>query len=301
MTRSYWPMLLALSAIWGASYLFIKVAVEEIPPAAMIEIRLLIATVILHGFLFATRGFRSVLPELRAVWRTGLLLGVINTAIPFALIAWGELHIDSGVAAIANASVPIFNALLTVRLLPSERVRGSRLAGVMIGLVGVAVLAGVHPQGDSLAVVGTLAVVLASVSYALGAIYGQLRVSRISGPVLAASSTFWGAVALLPLAAIDLPRHGPSLAAIGSVLALAVLGTALAQLILFRMLRLHGSARASLVTYLMPPFALVYGALILHERLTVPMLAGLALILGGIAFGSGAVRLPRRATPAAAP
>jgi drug/metabolite transporter (DMT)-like permease len=229
------------------------------------------------------------------------LLGVINTAIPFGLIAWGELHIDSGVAAIANASVPIFNAVLAVRLLPSERVSGKRLAGILLGLVGVGVLAGVHPQGDSLAVVGTLAVVVASVSYALGGIYGQMRVSRISGPVLAASSTFWGAIALLPLVALDPPRRVPDLAAIGSVLALAILGTALAQLILFRMLRLHGSARVSLVTYLMPPFALVYGALILHERLTVSMLAGLALILGGIAIGSGAVRLPRRTAPAAAP
>jgi drug/metabolite transporter (DMT)-like permease len=301
MARAYWPLLLLLSAVWGASYLFIKLAVEEIDPTTSMAGRLLVATAILHLFLFATRGVRRSLRELRDAWRPGLVLGICNAALPFTLIAWGEQHVDSGVAAIANASVPIFNALIVFRLFPEERVTGVRLAGVLLGLLGVGVLSGVHPEGDSLAVVGTLAVVLASLFYAVSGVYGQLRVTRVAGPVLATASTFWGTIVLLPLAVWRAPHDVPGWKAIGSVLALAILGTAFAQLILFRMLRLYGAARLSLVTYLLPVTALLYGALLLDERITVSMLGGLALILGGVALGSGSVRLPRRAAMAQAP
>ncbi|MFN2629355.1 MAG: DMT family transporter [Gaiellaceae bacterium] len=301
MTRSYWMLLLLLSAVWGASYLFIKEAVQEIAPATTMAIRLLVATVILHGFLFAARGVRRSVKELAAAWQPGLVLGVVNGAVPFTLIGWGERHVDSGVAAIANASVPIFNVLFAWNLLPRERVTGARLGGVLLGLVGVAILTGFHPRGDSLAVEGTLAVVLASASYALAGIYGQGRVASIPGPVLAASSTFFGFIVLVPVAAFQLPASMPGWKATVSVLALAVLGTAVAQLILFRMLLLHGSARLSLVTYLLPATALVYGALLLHEHLSVSMLAGLALILGGVAFGSGSLRWFRRPPVAQSP
>jgi drug/metabolite transporter (DMT)-like permease len=293
VTRRYVPLLLVLSLIWGASYLFIKVAVEDIPPATTMLLRLFVASVLLHGFLLATRG-RAVVPELRAAWKPGLLLGIVNGALPFTLIAWGETHIDSGVAAIGNSAVPIFNAGLAVWLLPSERVSGARLGGLLVGLVGVGILAGVNPGGDSLALYGTLAVVGSSVSYAVAGLYAQRRVASISGPVLAASSTLFGALVLIPFAAIDLPTAAPGWKAIGSLAALTVLGTALAQLILYRMLRLHGSARTSLVTYLMPIMALGYGALLLGESITLPMLGGLALILAGVALGSGGVQLMRR-------
>jgi drug/metabolite transporter (DMT)-like permease len=164
----------------------------------------------------------------------------------------------------------------------------------LLGLLGVAVLAGLNPgDGDSLALVGTLAVIGSSVSYAVAGLYAQKRVARISGPVLAASSTLFGALVLLPLAAFTPPTHGPGWQSLSSLAALTILGTAFAQLVLYRMLRLHGSARTSLVTYLMPIMALGYGALLLNEPITGPMLAGLGLILGGVAVGSGAVALTR--------
>jgi drug/metabolite transporter (DMT)-like permease len=293
VTRRYLPLLLTLSLVWGASYLFIKEAVADIPPATTMLLRLLVASILLHGFLYATRG-RRVTAELRAAWKPGLILGVINGALPFTLIAWGEQHIDSGVAAIGNSSVPIFNAALAVWLLPSERVNGTRLGGLLVGLVGVGILTGLSPGGDSLALYGTLAVVGSSVSYAFSGLYAQRRVASISGPVLAASSTLFGALVLIPFAAIDLPTGAPGWKAVGSLAALSVLGTAFAQLVLYRMLRLHGSARTSLVTYVMPIFALAYGALLLGEPITTPMIAGLALILAGVALGSGAVGLVRR-------
>ena len=292
--QRYWPLIFLLAAIWGASYLFIKVAVEDIPPAPMMAARALVAGALLAGYLVATIGGRRAVSELRASWRAAIFLGAFNAAIPFWLVAWGEKHIDSSVAAIAQSTVPIFTFLLALRFLPHERIGPSRVAGVALGFLGVAVLAGLDPRGGWWAVAGTLAVVLSSMSYAGAGIFGQLRVQTVSGPVLATGSMLVGGLMLLPLALVQIPTETPSGEAIAGLLALTLLGTALGQLILFRMLRLYGSRRLSLVTYLMPGFALVYGAAILGEPITVAALGGLALILLGVALGSGARLLPAR-------
>ena len=147
MGRSYVVLLLSLSAIWGASYLFIKVGVRDLDPVAFVELRLLFAAPVLIGFLVVREGTRRAARELRAAAVPGFVLGTINAAAPFTLIAWGERHIDSGVAAIANATVPLFNFLLALRFAPSERVGGARFAGLVVGFAGVAILAGVHPRG----------------------------------------------------------------------------------------------------------------------------------------------------------
>jgi drug/metabolite transporter (DMT)-like permease len=225
------------------------------------------------------------------------VLGVINAAIPFTLIAWGEKHVDSGVAAVANASVPIFVAILAVWFVPSERSTGWRLLGVALGLVGVAVLAGVHPAGGWLGAAGTGAIVVASVSYAAANLYAGRRMA-IGPAVLAATSMISAAVVLLPFALLSLPSHTPGWKPLGSAVALGLLGTALAQILSYRMIRLYGSSRSVLVAYMLPAFALAYGAILLGEPITWQKLVGLASILGGVALGSGALRLPRR-TPLA--
>ena len=294
MTR-YWTMLLILAATWGASYLFIKVAVEDIAPGPMMATRLLVAAAILIGYLSWRLGLGKAANEMRKAWKHCLVLGVINAALPFWLIAWGEQHIDSSLAAVVQASVPIFNALLVIRFLPHERLTRERALGLTVGIVGVAVVTGIHPEGGWWAIAGALAVVVSSVSYAAGGVYGQRAVSGTAGPVLAAGSMLAGGLILLPLALVQFPGELPGWKAAGSLAALTVLGTALAQLILFRILALHGSARLSLVTYLMPGFALVYGAVLLDEKLTATTIGGLVLILAGVAIASGAVRLPRRA------
>ena len=296
----YWPMLLTLAGVWGASYLFIKVAVDEIEPAPMMAFRTLVAAAVLLTYVVWRLGRGRALAELRSAWRHCLVLGVFNAALPFWLIAWGEQYIDSGLAAVVQASVPIFNALLILRFLPHERLTRTRAFGLAIGIVGVAVVTGIHPEGGSLAIVGAFAIVLSSLSYASAGVYGQRAVSGTAGPVLAAGSMLVGGLVLLPFALFQLPGSVPSPEAIASVLALTLLGTAFAQLILFRMLALHGSARLSLVTYLMPGFALVYGALILDEAIGAATVTGLVLILGGVALASGAVRLPWRREAAAA-
>ena len=294
MARSYGVLLTLLAAIWGSSYLFIKVGVRDFTPTVLMTLRLLVSGLLLLGLLAARIGGREVVSSVRGAWREGLVMGTINGAVPFTLIAWGETHIDSGVAAIANASVPIFVALLAIKFNPSQRASGLRLVGILVGLAGVGVLAGVHPEGGTWAVLGTLAVVLASLCYAAGGLYGQGALGRATGPVLATASMLYGGLVLLPFALFQLPDHVPGWKPVAALLGMAVLGTALAQLILFRVLRLFGAARLSLVTYLIPAFALLYGSLILNEPLRPTMLIGLGLILGGVALGSGAWRPQRR-------
>ena len=297
----YAPMLLLLAAVWGASYLFIKVAVDEIAPAPMMAVRTLLAAAALVAYLLWRMGRKRTWTDLRGAWRQCAVLGVLNAALPFWLVAWGEQHIDSGLAAVVQASVPIFNAIVALRFLPHERLSGTRAVGLASGILGVAVVSGIHPDGGWWAVAGALAIVLSSLSYATAGVYGQLAVSGTAGPVLAAGSMLVGGLILTPFAAFQLPSEVPGWEATSSLLALTFLGTALAQLVLFRILALHGSARLSLVTYLMPGFALLYGAAILDEEVTITTLGGLALILAGVALASGGVRLRRRETVPARP
>jgi drug/metabolite transporter (DMT)-like permease len=294
VSRGYVASISLLAAIWGASYLFIKVAVRDVEPATLMFIRVALAAFLLVPFVLATRGVRRAAAELRAAAVPALVLGTINAAIPFTLIAWGETHIDSGVAAVANATVPLFVLLLAIKVRPSERATGARLAGIVLGLAGVILLAGAQPGGGWWAVAGTLAVVLASLSYACGALYGQARSGELAGPVLAAGTVVGAAIVLAPVAAVQAPDHMPGWKAIASILALGIGGTALAQLVLFRMFRLYGASRTTLVTYLMPPTALLYGAIFLSEPLTLASVGGLVIILAGVALGSGAVSLGRR-------
>src|ERR671931_545218 len=198
MSRLYVPMLVLLAAIWGASFMFIKVADRELEPATMMAARILLAAVILFGILAARCGTARAATRLRRAGWAPLLLGVVNAALPFTLIAWGEKHVDSGVAAIANASMPIFVALLALRFQRSERSSGLRLAGILLGLLGVAVLAGVHPRGGWWAVVGTLAVVGAAVSYAVGSLWAQRLMTREAPLVLTTATMIGGGAGPAP-------------------------------------------------------------------------------------------------------
>src|SRR6266487_2596178 len=145
--RGYVALLLLLAAIWGASFMFIKIAVDELAPTTTMALRLLFSAFPLLAIVFVKRGIRPASAEMRTIVVPAMVLGVFSTAVPFTLIAWGETRIDSGVAAIGNASMPIFVALLALRYQHSERSSGLRLVGILVGLLGVAVLAGVNPRG----------------------------------------------------------------------------------------------------------------------------------------------------------
>jgi len=264
----------------------------------MTEIRLFVAAALLTAYVAVRLGGGGALRELRAAWKPCLVLGTINAALPMTLVAWGETHIDSGVASIAQSTVPIFTLLVGWRFLPHEHVRPAQVVGVGVGVLGVVVLAGVDPSGGWWAVAGTLAVVLSSLSYASGNVIGKRNVHDTPGPVLATGAMLAAGGYLLVPALFQLPSERPTIGAVASLLGLAVLGTAIAQLVFYRTLRLYGSHRVSLVTYLMPAFALCYGAVLLDERITAAAIAGLALILVGVALGSGALQ-GRGAQPSA--
>lgn len=301
MTRGYAPTLLALALIWGSSFMFIEIAIDELSPAATMSGRLLVAAIVLGGILVARRGWAQALRCLRDFGWAGVVLGVIATALPFWLIAWGQTHIDSGIAAIGNAAMPIFVALLAVRFAQHERVTGFRAFGIALGIVGVGVLVGVNPEGGWWGVVGTLAVVLAAVSYAVGSLYSQHKLGDSSGLLVSAASTFWGALVILPFGIAQGPTELPGWEALAAVAVLGLFGTALGLLMYLSLLEKHGSSRASLVVYLLPPTALIYGAVFLDEPIRLTAIVGLTLILAGVAIGSGVVRPLRRREPIPAP
>jgi drug/metabolite transporter (DMT)-like permease len=297
MVRGYVPLLAIVAAVWGSSYLFIKVAVDEVEPTAMMFFRLVLASAVLVPVLAWHVGGRRAVAEMRGLGWKAWAVGFLNAAFPFTLIAWGEKYVDSGVAAIANASVPIFVVILAFWFNPSERVRGVRLVGILVGLAGVAVLTGLHPEGGWWAIAGTLAIVVASLSYAAANHFVQHNFSQTMPVLVTTASAVMGAVILLPFAAVQMPDQMPSWKAIGSIVVLGVLGTAFALLLFYRLLTSYGAARASLVTYLLPPVALFYGVLILNEEIALNAALGLVLILAGVALGSGAVLGRRRRGP----
>jgi drug/metabolite transporter (DMT)-like permease len=287
-------MLIGLALIWGASFLFIKVAVRELTPATLIVGRLGLAAITLGLLVPFVVGSGETVRQLRANWVWLVVVALVNTAIPFWLLSWGETRIDSGLASIIQASVPIFNALIAFVAFREVRVTGMRLVGVGVGFLGVALLVGAQPEGK---VLGALAVVGMAFCYGLGG----LLTGRYLGPaqpvVVSFASTAIATLVWLPVGIAQAPAEMPGWKTIGSVLALGIPGTALAYLLFFGLVGGAGAAYASLVTYLIPPIALAYGAIFLGERFGASAFGGLALILAGVALGTGAVRFKRARQP----
>ena len=284
MNRRHLAMLIGLALIWGASFMFIKVAVRELTPATLILGRLGLAALTLAIIVPVALGGRRTVAELRENWRWLAVVALVNTAIPFWLLSWGETRIDSGLASIIQAAVPIFNALIAFGFFREVRVTGIRLVGVAVGFVGVALLVSAQPQGK---VLGALAVVGMAFGYGIGGLLAGRHLRSVSPLVVALASTSFSTLLVLPLGAAQAPHHNPGWEVIGSVLALGIPGTALAYLLFFGMIAGAGAAYASLVTYLIPPIALAYGAVFLGERFGAAAFGGLALILGGVALGTG--------------
>ena len=290
MSRRNLVMLLALAAIWGASFMFIKIAVRELTPATLIVGRLGLAALTLGLLVPFWVGTRETLRQLRENAGWLIAVALVNTAIPFWLLSWGETRIDSGLASIIQASVPIFNALIAFAAFHEVRVTGVRLLGVGGGFVGVALLVGAQREGK---VLGALAVVGMAFCYGVGGLLTGRYLTRVRPIVVALASTSIATLVALPLGAAEAPGHMPGWKTIGSVVALGIPGTALAYLLFFALISGAGAAYTSLVTYLIPPIALAYGAIFLDERFGAAALGGLALILAGVALGSGTVRVRR--------
>jgi drug/metabolite transporter (DMT)-like permease len=284
-------MLATVALLWGASFMFIKVAVRELAPATLILGRIGIAALTLALVVPLLAGGRRTVEAIRANLGWLAFVGLINMALPFWLLSWGETKIDSGLASIIQGSVPIFNAVVAFGFFREVRVTGLRLVGVAVGFVGVALLVGTQPNGK---VLGALAVVGMALCYAVGQLFAARHLSEVPPPVVAFGTTAVAALVVLPFGIAQAPHHMPHWKTIGSVLALAIPLTAFAFLIFYVIIAGAGAAYASLVTYLVPPIALLYGAIFLDERFGAAAIGGLVLILAGVALGSGRLRLRRR-------
>ena len=280
MSRRDLGLLVALSAIWGSSFLFIKVGVEELEPAVVVCGRLLVGALVLLPVALARGG----LAGLRAMLVPIAVLGALNNALPYWLLSFAETRIDSGLAAVIQAAAPIFTVLLAIRVDPSQRVTGLRLAGVGLGFVGVVLLVGLQEGGELL---GAVAVVGTALCYAVSVLYAGRAIRSFSPLDVSIGQLTVGALLTLPAALVQWPAETPSAKVVGAVLVLGVLGTGVAYLLYFALIVRAGASRAILVTYLVPAFALVYGWLILGEAVTASALAGLALILRGTALATG--------------
>jgi drug/metabolite transporter (DMT)-like permease len=279
-------MLLALSAIWGSSFMWIKIAVRDLSPATLVLGRVGIAALTLIPVVVIALGPRRAFAELRRYWLPLFVVGALNSSVPFWLLSWSETRIDSGLAAIIQAAAPIFLALLALRFVPSERVRGWRLVGLLVGFAGVGLLVGVQHGGDVLA---ALAVVGTALCYAGGILYAGRRLSGVQPMVTALGTMAAATVLSAPAGIAQAPGSVPSAETIAAVLVLAVLCSAVAYILYFAIMAGAGASRAILITYLVPAVAVFYGAVFLNEPVTTSSIVGLVLILGGVALGTSAV------------
>jgi drug/metabolite transporter (DMT)-like permease len=290
-------MLLALAAIWGSSFMFIKVAVRDLEPTVLVAGRLVLGALTLAVIAAATTSLRPSLGEIRSLALPLAILGALNSVIPFWLISWGETKIDSGLAALLQASAPLFTGILAFFFARHERLVGLRLLGVVTGFVGVAILMGAVPSGD---IVAALAVVGTGLCYAAAALYGAKHMQGASSPlVVAFGTTLIAALISMPFGLAQLPAQAPGWKALGSVAILGVVALGIGYLLYFGIIAGAGASRAILVTYLVPPVALVYGAVFLDEHVSASDLVGLLLILAGVALGTGTAQGLRRRRAAA--
>jgi drug/metabolite transporter (DMT)-like permease len=278
MSRRSWILLGTLSALWGASYLFIKVALDDgVSPPVIVAVRTALAALVLLP-LAARSG---VLTGLRENAVAIGLLAVVQMGGPLLLIAVGEQEISSSLTGILVATAPIFTFLLAFALEGEERASGVSLAGVAIGIAGVALLLGVDAGGGTAALVGGLLVVLASFGYGVGGWVVKRRVSGIQPVAMVGATAATAALLTAPAALLSLPSEVPSVEATGSLLALGVLCTGAAFVIFYSLVASDGPAKASLVGYIAPGFSVVYGVTLLDESFTVTTAIGLLLIVGG--------------------
>jgi len=267
-----------LAALWGASYLFIKVSLEDgITPVFVVFARLALGAIVLVPIAMS----QGALGVLRSRWGAITFMAVVQVAVPFLLITIGEQHIASSLTGILVSSAPIFTVLLAARFDDDERPRGIAAAGVAMGILGVVLLFGVDLSGDAKALAGGLMVLLASLGYAIGGLFLKHRLRGVPAVGIAASTMVVSALLLAPAALFALPSAMPSAEASASLLVLGAGGTGIAFLIFYTLIADIGPSRATLVTYIAPGFAVVYGIGLLSEPLTAGGVLGLVLILAG--------------------
>lgn len=279
-------MLGALGAIWGSSYLFIRIAAPALGTLVLVTVRVLLAGGVLLVYALATRQA----PELRSRWKPFLALGVINSALPFVLITNAVQHLNASIAAILNATTPLFTALVAAAWL-KDSLTARKVAGLALGLTGVAVLVGWSPLPLSAAVLLAAAQsLLAALCYGIGNVLVKVAFKGAKPLTMTIGQQLASGAVLTPFAIIGAPAAQPTTVSVLALLALALLCTAFAYLLYFRLLDSVGPTQTSLVTFLVPFFSLLWGGLLLNEPISVAVLAGLGFILGSVALVTRAAR-----------
>jgi drug/metabolite transporter (DMT)-like permease len=274
--------LLLLSALWGASFIFIRVAVPELGPFILVELRVGIAA----ATLALCAALLGRLPKLRARWRQFALLGTVNVAIPFSLISAAEINLTASLAAILNSTTVMFTAMVAAVWM-GDALTARKFVGLVLGIVGVTVLVGWDPVAMNWVVVLSVGAMLAaSLSYALGAVYAKRTFAGSPPLAIAIGQLTAASMLVLPLAAVSVPGR-PSTTVVLSVLALALLSTAVAYMLYFRLIENVGPTSTSTVTLLVPLFGLLFGVVLLDEPVGLGTFAGLALILSSVALIAG--------------
>ncbi|MCL4302982.1 MAG: DMT family transporter [Anaerolineae bacterium] len=285
-------LLLVLAALWGPSFLFIKVAVAEVPPLTIVLGRVGIGGLLLYGIL---RLQGRNLPPLGRVWLHFAFAAIVQNAIPFLLFGWGEQYIDSALAAILNGTTPLFTLLLAHMFTSDDRLTPTKTLGTFIGFSGLALLIGPSLLGGVKATTwGLIAVAVASLCYGIAIVYGRRNLRGLPPLVAPTAQLLLAALFVLPLSLVleqpfNLPA--PSWPALGSLLALGAFGTGLAFVVYYRIMEQTSATYVSMVTYLVPVFGVILGVMILNEQLGWNAYLGCALILLGVMIVNGVFRL----------
>ena len=288
MSARVWLLVLALSVVWGGSFFFVEIALIALPPFTVVLCRVGLAAIAL---LLLVRLSGQAMPRSVGLWGAFLVMGALNNFIPFSLIVWGQVHIDSGLASILNATTPLFTVVLAHLVTSDERMTPNRLAGVVLGFLGVVVLMGPEAlAGLGSAGLAQLAILGAAASYAGASLYGR-RFRHLPPMVPAAGMLGASTLLVLPVALVlDRPWSlAPGLEVMTAVAGLALASTALAYYLYFRILTAAGSTNLMLVTFLIPVSAILLGTLALGERLEWTAFAGMGLIFAGLAAVDGRV------------
>jgi drug/metabolite transporter (DMT)-like permease len=278
MSARAWTAFAAVSTLWGMPYLFIKVAVDDgVPPAFLAFVRVALGAAVLVALAWKA----GTLAPLRGRWRWLAVYAIFEIAVPFPLIATGEQHVASSLAAIIIAAVPLIIALLALRFDPAERATGSRLAGLLVGLAGVVALVGIDVAGRSEEMLGAGAILLAAVGYAAGPMVFKRHLADLDPRAAMGASLAIAAVVLAPLAAVAPPSEAPSVSAIIALVVLGLFCTAAAFVFFGALIAEVGPGRALVITYVAPVVAVALGVTVLGERPGAGAVAGLLLILAG--------------------
>ncbi len=279
-----------LGAIWGASYIFIRVAVEPFGPVFLMFARVALTVPILLGYA----RLRAIDLQIRAHWRQFLVLGFLGSALPFTLIAWSELTVSGSMAAILTSATPLFTTLVAVPGL-GERLTAYKLIGALLGIMGVSIVVGGSPMTlDARFLLATLALLGAALSYALGGVYAKRTFHGVNNLSMSSGQLIAAALILAPLSLFNLPRELPPSDAILTLLALVVLCTAFAYQLYYYLIISAGPIQALTVTLLVPIFGVIWGALWLGERVSPGMLLGLLIVLFSVGLVTGMVSPKRR-------